>query len=57
MKPEPSEVKTEQSIKTGFNFASKLISNKWRKLLKKIVTQGTKKKENKVFFSKMSQLT
>ena len=23
MKPEPSEVKTEQSIKTGFNFASK----------------------------------
>ena len=57
MKPEHSEVKTEQSIKTGFNFASKWISNKWRKLLKKIVTQGTKKKENKVFFSKMLQLT
>ena len=38
MKPEPSEVKTEQSIKTGFNFTSQRFSNKWRKLLKKILT-------------------
>ena len=32
MKPEPSEAKTEQSIKTGFNFTSQRFSNKWRKL-------------------------
>ena len=38
MKPEPSEVKTEQSIKTGFNFTFQQFSNKWRKLLKNILT-------------------
>ena len=34
MKPEPSEVKTEQSIKTGFNFTSQRFSNnnKWKNL-------------------------
>ena len=29
MKPEPSEVKTDQSIKTDFNFKSQRFSNKW----------------------------
>ena len=29
MKPEPSEVKAEQSIKTGFNFTSQEISEKF----------------------------
>ena len=38
MKKEPNEVKTEQSIKTGFNFTSQRFSNKWRKLLINIVT-------------------
>ena len=38
MKPEPSEVKTEQSIKTGRNLTSQRYSNKWRELMKKIVT-------------------
>ena len=38
MKPEPSEVKTEQSIKTGCNLTSQPYSNKWRELMKKIVT-------------------
>ena len=37
MKPEPSEVKTDQSIKTDFNFKSQRFSNKWRRLFKKIV--------------------
>ena len=37
MKPEPSEVKTDQSIKTYFNFKSQQLSNKWRRLYKKIV--------------------
>ena len=37
MTPEPSEVKTEQSIKTGFNFTSQRFSNKSRKLLEKIL--------------------
>ena len=33
MKPEPSEAKTKQSIKTGFNFTSQQFSNKLRNLL------------------------
>ena len=33
MKPEPSEAKKKQSIKTGFNFTSQRFSNKWRNLL------------------------
>ena len=32
MKPEPSEVKTEQSIKTGFNLTSQRFSTKWTNL-------------------------
>ena len=32
MKPEPSEVKTDQSIKTGLNLESHPFSNKWRGL-------------------------
>ena len=38
MKKEPNEVKTEQSIKTGFNVTSQRFSDKWRKLLINIVT-------------------
>ena len=34
MKPEPFEVKTDQSIKTGFKFKSQ----RWRRLFKRIVT-------------------
>ena len=36
MKPEPSEVKADQSTKTGFNFTSQQFSDKWRNLLHKI---------------------
>ena len=36
MKPESSEVKADQSIKTGFNFTSQRFSDKWRNLLDKI---------------------
>ena len=36
MKPEPSEVKADQSITTGFNFTSQQFSDKWRNLLHKI---------------------
>ena len=50
MKPEPSEVKTDQSIKTDFNFKSKRFSNKWRRLFKKIVAYGTEKREQSNFF-------
>ena len=35
MKPEPSEVKLDQSIENGFNFTSQRFNIKWRKLLKK----------------------
>ena len=35
MKPEPSEVKTDQSIKTGLNLESHPFSNKWRGLFLK----------------------
>ena len=49
MKSEPSEVKAEQSIKNGFNFTSQRFHNKWRKLLKKIVTQQTAKGEQDSF--------
>ena len=35
MKPEPSEVKTDQSIKTDFK--PQRFSNKWRRLFKKFV--------------------
>ena len=38
MKKEPNEVKTEQSIKTGFNFTSQRFSNKWRNFLVNIET-------------------
>ena len=51
MKPEPSEVKTDQSIKTGFNFKSQRLSSKWRRLFKKIVTLGTEKQERGKFFT------
>ena len=36
MKPEPSEVKADQSIKTCFNFTSQQFSDKWRNLTEKI---------------------
>ena len=49
MKPEPSEVKTKQSIKTGFNFTSRLFSNKWKKLIVKDCNV-TNSKSKTVFF-------
>ena len=36
MKPEPSEVKADQSIKTGSGLALQRFSDKWRNLLDKI---------------------
>ena len=33
MKPELSEAKTKQSMKTGFNFTSQRSSDKWRNLM------------------------
>ena len=47
MKPEPIEVKTGQSIKTGFKFKSQRFSNKWRRLFKRKKPKE-KKNENKV---------
>ena len=49
MKPEPSEAKTKQSIKTGFNFTSQRFSNKWKKLIVKD-RNVTKSKSKTVFF-------
>ena len=49
MKPEPSEVKTDQSIKTDFNFKSQRLSNKWRRLYKRS-QRKEQRNENKVFF-------
>ena len=36
MKSDRSEVKADQPIKTGFNFTSQRLSDKWRNLLEKI---------------------
>ena len=49
MKPEPSEAKTKQSIKTGFNFTSQRFSNKWKKLIVKD-RNVTKSKSKTVLF-------
>ena len=49
MKPEPSEAKTKQSIKTGFNFtAQRFSNNKWKKLVKD--RNVTDSKSKTVFF-------
>ena len=35
MKPDRSEVKADQPIKTGFNFTSQRLSDKWRNFIGK----------------------
>ena len=50
MKPEPSEAKTKQSIKTGFNFTSQRFSNKWKKKLIVKDRNVTHSKSKTVFF-------
>ena len=53
MKPEPSEIKKEPSIKTGFNFTSQRFSNESllrfvEKVVEKDFNVRNRKKETKV---------